>query len=48
MEKLNFVLADFSDAEVRELQRLLVKLNTKLLSTVEAEKVPAGADVSEV
>src|SRR5882724_9030467 len=48
VEKLNFVLADFSDAEVRELQRLLVKLNTKLLSTVEAEKVPAGADVSEV
>jgi DNA-binding MarR family transcriptional regulator len=45
VEKLNFVLADFSDAEVRELQRLLVKLNTKLLSTVEAEKAPASADV---
>jgi DNA-binding MarR family transcriptional regulator len=45
VEKLNFVLADFSDAEVRELQRLLVKLNAKLLSTVEAEKLPASADV---
>ena len=44
VEKLNLVLADFSGAEVHELQRLLVKLNTKLLSTVEAEKVPASAD----
>jgi DNA-binding MarR family transcriptional regulator len=45
LAKLNFVLADFSEAEVRELQRLLVKLNAKLLSAVEAGKLPAGADV---
>jgi DNA-binding MarR family transcriptional regulator len=45
VEKLNFVLADFSSAEVHELQRLLLKLNSKLLSAVEAENVPAGSDV---
>src|ERR1700729_1560751 len=42
VEKLNFALAEFSIAEVLELRRLLVKLNTRLQSTVEPEKAPAG------
>jgi DNA-binding MarR family transcriptional regulator len=45
VEKLNLALADFSGAEVHELQRLLIKLNTRLLATVEPAKAPAGADV---
>jgi DNA-binding MarR family transcriptional regulator len=45
VEKLNFALADFTIAEVLELRRLLVKLNTRLQSTVEPEKTPAGAEI---
>ncbi len=45
VEKLNLALDDFSGDEVHELQRLLVKLNTRLLATVEPAKTPAGADV---
>jgi DNA-binding MarR family transcriptional regulator len=41
VDKLNLVLEDFSSDEVSELQRLLLKLNTKLQSTLE----PAGAPV---
>jgi DNA-binding MarR family transcriptional regulator len=35
VEKLNLALAEFSSAEVQELLRLLIKLNTTLQSTVE-------------
>jgi DNA-binding MarR family transcriptional regulator len=35
VEKLNLALADFSSAEVEDLLRLLIKLNTTLQSTVE-------------
>src|ERR1700719_4870878 len=41
VEKLNLALADFSGAEVHELQRLLVKLNTRLLATVEPAQAAA-------
>ncbi|MDB6084396.1 MAG: winged helix DNA-binding domain protein [Gammaproteobacteria bacterium] len=44
VEKLNLALADFSSDEVQELLRLLIKLNTKLLSTVEPSKTPASTD----
>jgi len=37
VEKLNLALADFSSEEVSELQRLLLKLNSKLESALEAE-----------
>jgi DNA-binding MarR family transcriptional regulator len=42
VEKLNLALADLSEAEVHEFQRLLVKLNSRLLATVEPAKTPAG------
>ena len=45
VEKLNLALDDFSADEVHELQRLLVKLNARLLAAVEPAKAPAGADV---
>ena len=45
VDKLNLVLADFSSVEVHELQRLLIKLNAKLLTTVEPVKIPAGGDI---
>src|ERR1700723_1013632 len=45
VEKLNFALAEFSIAEVQELLRLLVKLNTRLQSTVSAAKTPASAEI---
>src|SRR6202166_4074885 len=35
VEKLNLVLADFSSAEFKEFQRLLIKLNARLLAAVE-------------
>jgi DNA-binding MarR family transcriptional regulator len=44
VEKLNSALSDFSADEVHEFQRLLVKLNGKLLSTVEPDKTPAAED----
>jgi len=42
VEKLNAALAEFSSEEVNELQRLLIKLNTKLQSALgpEAARVP--------
>jgi DNA-binding MarR family transcriptional regulator len=43
VEKLNAALAEFSSEEVTELQRLLIKLNTKLQSAVG----PEAARVSE-
>jgi DNA-binding MarR family transcriptional regulator len=45
VEKLNLALDDFSGDEVHELQRLLVKLNKRLLAAVEPAKAAAGADV---
>jgi DNA-binding MarR family transcriptional regulator len=45
VEKLNLALDDFSGDEVHELQRLLVKLNSRLLAAVEPAKAAAGADV---
>jgi DNA-binding MarR family transcriptional regulator len=44
VEKLNLALSDFSSAEVHEFQRLLVKLNTTLESTVKPAKTPAHAE----
>ena len=45
VDKLNLALAEFSVAEVHELRRLLVKLNTRLQSTVSPEKTPASAEI---
>ena len=45
VEKLNFALADFTIAEVLELRRLLVKLNTQLQSTVSPVKTPASSEI---
>jgi DNA-binding MarR family transcriptional regulator len=45
VEKLNLALDDFSSDEVHELQRLLVKLNRRLLAAVEPAKAAAGAEV---
>jgi DNA-binding MarR family transcriptional regulator len=45
VEKLNVALDDFSSDEVHELQRLLVKLNRRLLAAVEPAKAAAGAEV---
>ena len=45
VEKLNLALAEFTVDEVHELRRLLVKLNTRLQSTVEPENAPAGAEI---
>src|ERR1700716_4355106 len=45
VEKLNLALDDFSGDEVHELQRLLVKLNNRLLAAVEPAKAATGADV---
>jgi DNA-binding MarR family transcriptional regulator len=41
VDKLNDVLGDFTPNEFEELQRLLIKLNTTLQSTVEPTAVPA-------
>src|SRR5229473_6579688 len=43
VEKLNLSLDDFSGDEVHELQRLLVKLNSRLLAAVEPAKAAASA-----
>jgi DNA-binding MarR family transcriptional regulator len=43
VEKLNAALEDFSTGEFNELQRLLLKLNTKLQSSLEA-KAAAGLE----
>jgi DNA-binding MarR family transcriptional regulator len=43
VDKLNEVLADFSKAEVQELLRLLVKLNTTLQEHVDPNTVAAEA-----
>jgi DNA-binding MarR family transcriptional regulator len=45
VDELNEVLEDFTSAEVAEFQRLLVKLNTKLLAAAEPAMAPAGAAV---
>jgi DNA-binding MarR family transcriptional regulator len=49
VEKLNIALADFSSAEVAELTRLLIKLDTRLELTLDARatagpKTAAGAE----
>jgi len=44
VEKLNLALADFSSAEVKEFQRLLIKLNTTLQSPAEPQAAAVGAD----
>src|SRR3984885_4557529 len=43
VDKLNEVLTDFSKTEVRELLRLLVKLNTTLQAHVDPSRVAAEA-----
>jgi DNA-binding MarR family transcriptional regulator len=43
VEKLNLALADFSAAEVKELMRLLFKLNATLESAVARPGLPAAA-----
>jgi DNA-binding MarR family transcriptional regulator len=43
VDKLNEVLADFSKAEVQEMLRLLVKLNTTLQTHVDPSRVAAEA-----
>jgi DNA-binding MarR family transcriptional regulator len=43
VDKLNLALAEFSKTEFEELQRLLIKLNTKLQLSVEPAPVPAEA-----
>jgi DNA-binding MarR family transcriptional regulator len=43
VDKLNEVLADFSKAEVQELLRLLVKLNTTLQAHIDPSRVAAEA-----
>src|SRR5579859_1271022 len=44
VEKLNLALADFSSAEVQELHRLLIKLNTALQSASGPRAAAANAD----
>ena len=44
VDKLNLALADFSSAEVKEFQRLLIKLNTTLQSPAEPQAAAVGAD----
>ena len=44
VERLNLALAEFSSSEFNELKRLLVKLNTKLQSTVEPTQAAASAE----
>jgi DNA-binding MarR family transcriptional regulator len=43
VDKLNAALGDFTAHEFEELQRLLIKLNSKLQSIVEPAAVPAEA-----
>jgi DNA-binding MarR family transcriptional regulator len=45
VEKLNLALAEFTIAEVHELRRLLVKLNTRLQSTISPAKTPASSEI---
>jgi len=45
VEKLNLVLAEFSSSEVQELKRLLIKLTTRLQSTLEPAKTPASTEI---
>jgi DNA-binding MarR family transcriptional regulator len=44
VDKLNMALGDFSSAEVKELMRLLLKLNATLESAVALQGAPATAD----
>jgi DNA-binding MarR family transcriptional regulator len=43
VEKLNLALSDFTTEEVQEFLRLLIKLNTRLQSTVEPVAAAVGA-----
>jgi DNA-binding MarR family transcriptional regulator len=43
VEKLNLALADFSTEEVQEFLRLLLKLNSRLQSTLDSKAAPALA-----
>ncbi|HEY3851688.1 MAG TPA: MarR family winged helix-turn-helix transcriptional regulator [Steroidobacteraceae bacterium] len=43
VEKLNLALTDFSTEEVQEFLRLLLKLNTRLQSTLDSKAAPAPA-----
>ncbi len=45
VDKLNLALADFSSAEVKEFQRLLIKLNNSLQSPAEPQAAAVGADI---
>ncbi len=45
VEKLNLALAEFSVAEVHELRRLLIKLNTQLQPHAEPAKTPASSQI---
>lgn len=46
VDKLNLALVDFSSEEFHELLRLLVKLNTRLQSTLDAKALDAKAIVA--
>ena len=45
VQKLNLALAEFSSAEVQELQRLLIKLNTTLQAPAEPRVAAVSVDV---
>ena len=44
VDKLNLALAEFSSTEVKEFQRLLIKLNNSLQSPAEPQAAAVGAD----
>jgi DNA-binding MarR family transcriptional regulator len=43
VDTLNHAFAEFSSSELQELQRLLIKLNTRLQATVEPAKAPPSS-----
>ncbi|HSY96952.1 MAG TPA: MarR family winged helix-turn-helix transcriptional regulator [Steroidobacteraceae bacterium] len=45
VDKLNLALAEFSSTEVKEFQRLLIKLNNSLQSPAEPQAAAVGADI---
>jgi len=45
VDKLNLALAEFSSAEMHELQRLLIKLTTRLQTTVEPAATAAAVEI---
>src|SRR5580693_7016396 len=45
VDKLNLALAEFSSTEVKEFQRLLIKLNNSLQSPAEPQAAAVGTDI---